>query len=63
LNALLKELEKQLPTIPSGEVVTIEQSRLGLLGMDRRGLIQWFYERGFKAKFIEETQSIEARKI
>jgi hypothetical protein len=63
MNSLLKELEKQISTFPVGEVITIQQNSLGLFGIDRKNLILWFDQRGFEARFIEETRSIEAKKI
>jgi hypothetical protein len=62
MTPLLRELEKQLSKVGPEEVITVRQDTLGLCGMNRRKMIEWLEERGFKALFIAETQAIEAKR-
>jgi len=44
------------------EKFTIRQDTLGTYRMNRRKMVEWLEEHGFRALFIAETQAIEAKR-
>jgi len=58
----LRELEERLESLDRGEGISIAGRTREIYGMNRRRMMEWLKDHGFKAVFVFQRQRIEARK-